>query len=533
MAAACRVLCSDVKGGGGRTARDFVERVERATTPMMTPPRPLCRPVPSRLMLRRTAVLLCFTQAVGWSQEQPVGVHLSLTSARELVVSWSTEGPTSASLVQLQTGGDFDQVVVGSQTLFEASPRRNVSLHSATLKGLEPGAAYTYRVGSQDAWSLPLTLRAQRASFSEWEPLRLLAFCDAGVVDGARSAALDAAAADASAAPFDALLHCGDVAYDLHDEEGRTAERYLTQVQPLTSAVPMLVSPGNHEAHANFSAYRKRFAAMPGSGASASESLYWSQDFGPVHLVSYNTEVFFWPDLFGSEHAARQHAWLDEDLAAADANRDNVPWVLMMGHRPMYCVWPDAQGRCDGEHEASRLGLMSSCSKLDGHTCSMRRGAPGNLSVEALMYRHGVDVAMFGHVHIYQRNWPVYDEKVLAQGAGAYDDPPATVHVTSGAGGNREMRVGGEAPPHGPGGRWCAFQSGYAPRDGQSADYSFSRITVPNATHLRWEQVSGTLGRVVDEFWVTRSRGVPSFGSRAGASSRMQGWPAGARATAR
>ena len=64
---------------------------------------------------------------------------------------------------------------------------------------------------------------------------------------------------------------------------------------------------------------------------------------------------------------------------------------------------------------------------------------------------------------------------------------------------------------------WCAFQAGYAPREGQSADYSYSRLTVANATHLRWEQVSATVGGVIDDTWIVRTRGVPAFGTAAAA----------------
>lgn len=181
----------------------------------------------------------------------------------------------------------------------------------------------------------------------------------------------------------------------------------------------------------------------------------------------------------------------------------------------MYCTWPDKSGVCDGEHEASRQGLMATCSLLDGHVCTKKRGTPTNLSVEALLYKHGVDVAIFGHIHIYSRSWPVFNERVMASGGlEAYSDPQATVHMVTGAGGNREMKTGSRMPPHGPGGVYTAFQSGYAPADGQSADYSYSRITVHNATTLEWEQVSGTFGGVIDHFAITRSGGVPNFGER-------------------
>ena len=43
-----------------------------------------------------------------------------------------------------------------------------------------------------------------------------------------------------------------------------------------------------------------------------------------------------------------------QDLAQANEDRASRPWVLVMGHRPMYCTVA-VGGHCDGEHEASRL----------------------------------------------------------------------------------------------------------------------------------------------------------------------------------
>jgi hypothetical protein len=45
-----------------------------------------------------------------------------------------------------------------------------------------------------------------------------------------------------------------------------------------------------------------------------------------------------------------QRAWLEADLKRAAANRDMVPWLILVGHRPMYCTddaekdahWPGA-----------------------------------------------------------------------------------------------------------------------------------------------------------------------------------------------
>jgi hypothetical protein len=143
--------------------------------------------------------------------------------------------------------------------------------------------------------------------------------------------------------------------------------------------------------------------------------------------------------------------------------------------------------------------------------------------VERLLYDHGVDLAFFGHVHDYERYFPVFDEAVEMAGVttaasennipiDAYFQPRATVHVTTGSGGNKEMldarRVAKEAlngtayPPTR--GRcadvvgshraapWCAFTSGFAPKAsrGETSDFTFSRFVVRSDAVLTWEQVS-------------------------------------------
>jgi len=468
-------------------------------------------------MLRLTSALLlalasCHALPGG---TEPRGVRLGLTKAiDEVTVRWQTQVPTPrtvARVAPVSDGAGLPLIFEGAQRSFDASSTRTIVLHTVTITGLSPGALYTYELLNSTTWTAPRTFRSRRSP-GDTAPLQLLAFCDAGVVDGQRRAALDAAALDVAEITFDALLHCGDFAYDLNSEDGKRGEQFLNDIEPMVSSLPYLTAPGNHEIHANMSYYKALFG----------EDLFWSIDIGPIHLVSYNTEMYFWPEWYGAEHAARQHAWLDADLAAADANREAVPWIIVTGHRPMYCTWPDATtGACDGEHEASRKGILSVCSPLDGHSCMRRWGATANLSVEQLLRKHGVDVAIFGHIHIYSRSWPVHDEVVYAYGDGAYVDPPATVHMVTGAGGNGEMKLGEKPPPQGKGGRYIAFQSGYAPADGQSADYSYSRVTVHNATTLEWVQMSGTLGGVVDHFVLTRTRGVPSFGEQWAADDKL------------
>lgn len=235
---------------------------------------------------------------VALCQTAPSQVHLSLgDSPDELRVSWVTETQTFASIVQFaplagqqgvwnstnpgsaEAGAGGARTVNGVQWRFAASTTRSLWLHQArlrcavaiclyrfasshvrtadfasrrvgqaSLRGLQPGVSYGYRVsGDLLSWSPRFTFRAPRPRADNDAPLRLLAFCDAGVVDEARSGALDAAALDAESVQYDALLHCGDLAYDLDSQGGQTGDIFLNAMQPLVASLPWMVGPGNHE----------------------------------------------------------------------------------------------------------------------------------------------------------------------------------------------------------------------------------------------------------------------------------------------
>lgn len=245
----------------------------------------------------------------------PIGVHLAPGDAADsLVVSWSTVAPAQSVVQYVTEGGVEVQTAGGECTPFASSHSRTVWLHAVRLVGLPLGGVrHTYRAGSDTGWSDDLSFASPpRPWAADAAPLRLLAICDLGVpnvgdTDPRRRAAFDAATADATRSHYDAVLDCGDFGYDMHDEHGARADRFFEMVQPLAATHPFLVSPGNHEQSSNFSAYRARFQ-MP--AAPGSDGLWWSRDVGPVHIVSYSTEVLFWPAFYGETTWRRQYAWL-------------------------------------------------------------------------------------------------------------------------------------------------------------------------------------------------------------------------------
>ena len=141
------------------------------------------------------------------------------------------------------------------------------------------------------------------------------------------------------------------------------------QIEPIASQVPYMTCPGNHEWHYNFSNYKARFN-MPGDD---NNNMFFSFDIGPVHFVSISTEFYYFLN-FGLMQVVSQYKWLEADLAGVD--RSLTPWVVLYGHRPMYCTNTD----------------RDDCTKYQTRT---RTGLPllGWWGLEPLLDKHGVDLA--------------------------------------------------------------------------------------------------------------------------------------------
>jgi len=144
------------------------------------------------------------------------------------------------------------------------------------------------------------------------------------------------------------------------------------------------------------------------------DKLAYSLDLGPLHLVSFNTET---PDDTGSIDAP-EVAWLDKDLAKANASRAATPWLVAGAHRPLYCT-------NGGKTDKDCVGFAG-----------VMRG-----QAEAVLARNGVDLVLGAHMHGYERTQAVLAGKVVTaatNGSTTYVAAGAPVYIVNGAGGNRE-----------------------------------------------------------------------------------------------
>eukprot|EP00742_Colponemidia_sp_Colp-10_P001092 GILJ01001182.1.p1 GENE.GILJ01001182.1~~GILJ01001182.1.p1 ORF type:complete len:307 (-),score=45.41 GILJ01001182.1:165-1010(-) len=253
----------------------------------------------------------------------------------------------------------------------------------------------------------------------------------------------------------------------------------------MAARYPYMTCPGNHEQTYNFTHYINRFV-MPRTDKM---QMHYSFNMGNVHVISISTEVFFYDSV--KEQIKIQYEWLEKDLieATSPENRAQRPWILVIGHRPMYCSSLN-DDECTEYYNVLRNGIEE-----DGEL---------KYGLEDILFKYGVDIEFWAHEHTYERLWPVYNHQVLVSSwQEPYRNPKAPLHIIGGSAGCDEN------PPHekinGPRGVWSAYRS---------IAYGYGRMTFANNTHMYYEQVDSDSMEIIDSLWLIRDEHGP-FGAPA------------------
>lgn len=195
------------------------------------------------------AVVLIRTHPTHASQEivetQPEQVHLSYgMDETQMVVTWVTMNPTPSSQCEFGQDDELTEVALGYSGPFEDGgyEKRVIYVHRVTLTGLKPGAGYMYHCGSELGWSPMFWFRAMRPG-TDWSP-RLVVYGDMGNENGRSIPHIQQ---DVARGMYDAVLHVGDFAYDMRDDNGRVGDAFMRQVEPIAAYVPYQTCVGNHE----------------------------------------------------------------------------------------------------------------------------------------------------------------------------------------------------------------------------------------------------------------------------------------------
>ncbi|CAF1414200.1 unnamed protein product [Rotaria sp. Silwood1] len=420
-------------------------------------------------------ILYCVQNTVE-DNYQPEQIHLSYTGIlNEMAVTWSTQTLVNESYVEYSLWNEklsLRENATISKFIDGSGAHRVLYMYRAILKNLTMNTIYIYHVGSLNGWSARYSFRTipneDRKSFA--------VYGDLGVVNAQSLARLQK---EAQLDYYDAILHVGDFAYDMDADQSRVGDQFMNQIQEIATYVPYMVCPGNHERAYNFSNYKSRFT-MPSNGDG--ENLWYSYNFGSAHIISFSTEVYFWWE-YGFAQITNQYRWLEQDLkwATASENRTKYPWIITMGHQPMYCSNAN-QDDCTLYDSRPRSGLPYI------HTYGL----------EKMFYDYGVDLELWAHEHSYERLWPIYNWTIFNGSLSEpYKNPGAPTHVISGSAGCFSK--------HNPFLNQTQLYSAF-----RSDDYGYSRMKIINSTHLYIEQVSDDQdGKIIDSFTLIREKHEP------------------------
>jgi len=260
----------------------------------------------------------------------------------------------------------------------------------------------------------------------------------------------------------------------MDDAEGMLGDIFMTEIEPVAAHKPYMVCPGNHETKYNFSHYTNRFSGITGEGSGSGNNWYYSFDLSYAHFVGFSTEVYY--NAYLNETMAAQYEWLQQDLMKAVANRHNVPWIIVFGHRPVYCSNVDDMPDCSSDAE------------------TLRKGVNGQYGIEQLLYDYSVDMYLCGHEHSYERTFPVYKGAYQQQDNHTYVNPIYPIHMVAGSAGCPEHLDYYDEVLYGP---WSAMRS---------ASYGYAHLSILNSTHLHWRQLTNDLIKQqpepLDELWI-------------------------------
>lgn len=133
---------------------------------------------------------------------------------------------------------------------------------------------------------------------------------------------------------YDALIHTGDFAYDIIDNDGKRGDDYFNELKDVNTKIPYLVTPGNHENFDKTNLFNYRFK-MANSNSDYADH---SNNFWTIKLR--NTQLFFvnYDYIFDTKPGSwKEYLALIEKSFKLSKQDPNIIWRIVLTHRPIVC----------------------------------------------------------------------------------------------------------------------------------------------------------------------------------------------------
>ncbi len=323
--------------------------------------------------------LLLFSQNCAYAQVLTRGPYLQMGSQTAISIRWRTDVATTSSVHFGTSVSNLNQSIVGITPTME---------HEMRLTNLTPDTKYFYSIGST---SMVLQGNADNyfvtmPPLSTKRKIRVVGFGDAGNGSQNQADVRDAFINFRGTNPTDVMLLMGDNAYSYGYESEYQNYFFNVYQSNLLKNCKLYPAIGNHDYNNTDASnalrgdpvhYYDCFTLPKNAecgGTSSGTEAYYSFDYGGIHFVmldSYGTEGG--KKLYDS--TGLQAQWLKADLAA-----NTQKWTVAAMHHPPYTK---------GSHD----------SDIEGDLVLIRE------QINPILERFGVDIALFGHSHVFERSF--------------------------------------------------------------------------------------------------------------------------------
>jgi len=403
--------------------------------------------------------------------DKPTQIHMAAgpDASTQMVISWVTASNVSQEVIFSEDSNFLNEKSkVGYSTSYEfpsVTPIYSSGIiHHVFLSNLKPKTNYYYQCGDSNDEMSDIYSFTTLPIIGDSTPLTFTVVGDLGTTIHSVKTTTHMSRDNSSM-----ILHCGDLSYanceqDIWDEYGN-------MVQFLSSTIPWMTIPGNHEIEVDpenlstFLSYSKRYI-MPGINNWPNENNEFKLNSNgniinnddidsysctpSVYMTDYNYGSSFYSINVGLTHfiflnsysetntTSEQYNWLLNDLELV--NRKQTPWIIVLTHCPLYSS--------NAYHQS------------ESQTIDMKN------NFEYLFYYYKINLILSGHVHAYERTYNVYDNEINNNGP---------IYITIGDGGNQEGHANEwETQPD-----WSAFRNG--------TQYGHGTLIIENENEIKWE----------------------------------------------
>ncbi|MDD5647025.1 MAG: metallophosphoesterase, partial [Candidatus Bipolaricaulis sp.] len=246
-----------------------------------------------------------------------------------------------------------------NQILEVPAPTSDRNGTEVRVTDLEPATSYVYRVivqSGSETYTSPIgRFRTQPTA---GDPVRFAVLADTQQQwegENRLAAVGDAIATDSDAAPFDFVLHAGDL---VESPAGTYWDYWFDSFDAMLLAAPFLPVLGNHEK--NSRSYYDAFPHPPGAGQN--DERWWALHWGDVAVVGLDTSAT------RADRIIEQQAYAEKELSGPERHK------FVIFHHPVFSS--------DAYH-----GSGYGYEKI----------------YHPIFVRTGVDVVLNGHAHNYER----------------------------------------------------------------------------------------------------------------------------------